>query len=332
MTLWDDEETFLGLVAMIQVRIPRNFCLLEELERGEKGIGDGTISYEMDDDDDIYVPSWTGTIICPHNILGLEICADTMVEDEMVRGISSGQRKRVTTGEMLVGPAKVLFMDEISTGLDSSTTFQIVSSLRQFIHILQGTAVISLLQPAPETYDLFDEIILLSYGKIIYQGPGDQVVEFFESMGFKCPVRKGVADFLQEPRRVDQFNHAKQQLLCEMNNDNAQDFISTGAAKELSRLSLESSREDIRNLAKKTLAWNPNFQVLMCEKSLKKMPGEKLETFTKKFLELARKVDRLNHKITISPFTNALLVDGRAKEYLVLNKLATLEDMIEKVN
>ncbi|KAF6149609.1 hypothetical protein GIB67_011218, partial [Kingdonia uniflora] len=87
-------------------------------------------------------------------ILGLEICADTMVGDEMVRGISGGQRKRVTTGEMLVGPAKVLFMDEISTGLDSSTTFQI--------------------------------------------GPREQVVEFFESMGFKYPVRKGVADFLQE--------------------------------------------------------------------------------------------------------------------------------------
>ncbi|KAF6140234.1 hypothetical protein GIB67_000282 [Kingdonia uniflora] len=47
------------------------------------------------------------------------------------------------------------------------------------------------------------------------------------------------------------------------NDDNAQDFISTGAAKELSRISLESSREDIRNLAKKTLAWNTNFQVLM---------------------------------------------------------------------
>ncbi|KAF6161331.1 hypothetical protein GIB67_009218 [Kingdonia uniflora] len=189
-----------------------------------------------------------------------------MVGDEMVRGISGGQRKRVTTGEMLVGPAKVLFMDEISTGLDSSTTFQIVSSLRQFIHILQGTAVISLLQSAPETYDLFAEIILLSDGQIIYQGPRDQEVEFFESMGFKCPARKGVADFLQEPRRVDQFNHAKQQLLCEMNNDNAQDFISTGAVKELSCISLESSREDIHNLAKKTLAWNPNFQVLMCEK------------------------------------------------------------------
>ncbi|XP_019425122.1 PREDICTED: pleiotropic drug resistance protein 1-like [Lupinus angustifolius] len=135
-------------------------------------------------------------------ILGLDICADTLVGDEMLRGISGGQRKRVTTGEMLVGPANALFMDEISTGLDSSTTFQIVSSLRQYVHILNGTAVISLLQPAPETYELFDDIILISDGKIVYQGPCEYVLDFFESMGFKCPERKGVADFLQEVTSV----------------------------------------------------------------------------------------------------------------------------------
>ncbi|KAL0437009.1 UNVERIFIED_CONTAM: Pleiotropic drug resistance protein 2 [Sesamum radiatum] len=66
-------------------------------------------------------------------ILGLDICADIMVGDDMRRGISGGQKKRVTTGEMLVGPAKAFFMDEISTGLDSSTTFQIVKFMRQMM-------------------------------------------------------------------------------------------------------------------------------------------------------------------------------------------------------
>ncbi|XAR69345.1 Xenobiotic-transporting ATPase [Bertholletia excelsa] len=131
-------------------------------------------------------------------ILGLEICADIMVGDEMIRGISGGQKKRVTTGEMLVGPARALFMDEISTGLDSSTTYQILNSLKHTIHILQGTALISLLQPAPETYELFDDIILLSDGQIVYEGPRESVLDFFEHTGFKCPERKGVADFLQE--------------------------------------------------------------------------------------------------------------------------------------
>ncbi|KAL5579867.1 hypothetical protein UlMin_012309 [Ulmus minor] len=131
-------------------------------------------------------------------ILGLDICADIMVGDDMRRGISGGQKKRVTTGEMLVGPAKAFFMDEISTGLDSSTTFQIVKFMRQMVHIMDVTMVISLLQPAPETYELFDDIILLSEGQIVYQGPRENVLEFFEYMGFRCPDRKGVADFLQE--------------------------------------------------------------------------------------------------------------------------------------
>jgi len=99
---------------------------------------------------------------------------------------------------MLVGPAKALFMDEISTGLDSSTTFQICKFMRQMVHIMDETMVISLLQPAPETYELFDDVILLSEGQIVYQGQREHVLEFFENMGFKCPPRKGVADFLQE--------------------------------------------------------------------------------------------------------------------------------------
>ncbi|KAL6327276.1 hypothetical protein AAG906_017833 [Vitis piasezkii] len=131
-------------------------------------------------------------------ILGLDICADIVVGDDMRRGISGGEKKRVTIGEMLVGPAKALFMDEISTGLDSSTTFQIVKFMRQMVHIMEVTMIISLLQPAPETYDLFDAIILLCEGQIVYQGPCENILEFFESIGFKCPERKGVADFLQE--------------------------------------------------------------------------------------------------------------------------------------
>ncbi|WCJ30771.1 ABC transporter G family member 37 [Euphorbia peplus] len=131
-------------------------------------------------------------------ILGLDICSDTMVGDAMRRGISGGQKKRLTTGEMIVGPTKALFMDEISNGLDSSTTFQIISCLQHFVHLSDATALISLLQPAPETFDLFDDIVLMAEGKIVYHGPRSSVCKFFEDCGFKCPERKGVADFLQE--------------------------------------------------------------------------------------------------------------------------------------
>ncbi|KAF8696867.1 hypothetical protein HU200_036506 [Digitaria exilis] len=174
--------------------------MLTELARREKAA-----NIKPDHDIDVYMKASAiggqeSRIVTDYilKILGLEICADTVVGNEMMRGISGGQRKRVTTGEMLVGPARALFMDEISTGLDSSTTCQIVNSLRQTIHILGGTAVISLLQPAPETYNLFDDIILLSDGHVVYHGPREHVLEFFEFMGFRCPARKGVADFLQE--------------------------------------------------------------------------------------------------------------------------------------
>lgn len=99
---------------------------------------------------------------------------------------------------MAVGPRKALFMDEISTGLDSSTTFQIVKCTRNFVHLMDATILMALLQPAPETFDLFDDLVLLSEGHVVYHGPRAQVLEFFESLGFRLPPRKGVADFLQE--------------------------------------------------------------------------------------------------------------------------------------
>ncbi|KAK9854778.1 hypothetical protein WJX84_010873, partial [Apatococcus fuscideae] len=131
-------------------------------------------------------------------LLGLDVCADTMVGNQMVRGISGGQKKRVTSGEMMVAPGKVLLMDEISTGLDSSTTFQIVRALQDFAHLQQATVMIALLQPPEETYRLFDDIMLLSDGLMVFFGPASEVMPFFNSMGFALPPRKGVPDFLQE--------------------------------------------------------------------------------------------------------------------------------------
>ncbi|KAK9035696.1 hypothetical protein V6N11_077729 [Hibiscus sabdariffa] len=180
--------------------IGRRADMLKEISRREKQSG---IVPEPDIDTfmkAISIEGLKGTLQTDYilKILGLDICADTIVGDAMNRGISGGQKKRLTTGEMIVGPNKALFMDEISTGLDSSTTFQIVTCLQQLAHIIEATLLVSLLQPAPETFDLFDDIILMAEGKIVYHGPCSYVQEFFERCGFRCPERKGVADFLQE--------------------------------------------------------------------------------------------------------------------------------------
>lgn len=98
----------------------------------------------------------------------------------------------------MIAPVKTLFMDEITNGLDMSTTFQIVACLQQLAHITDATILISLLQLSPETFDLFDDIIIMAEGRIMYHGPRESVVQFFEGCGFTCPERKAVADFLQE--------------------------------------------------------------------------------------------------------------------------------------
>ena len=99
---------------------------------------------------------------------------------------------------MLVGLARCLFMDDISTGLDSTTTSEIKNDIQQMPHLMDLTVVISLLQPPPETLELFDDIILLCEGQIVYHGPRENAIDCFQMMGFRCPNRKNVDDFLQE--------------------------------------------------------------------------------------------------------------------------------------
>ncbi|AQK57852.1 ABC transporter G family member 34 [Zea mays] len=175
------------------------FDMLGEAIRRKKGVIN-----EVDQDLDSFIKATTfgeGSNLTTNyiiKILGLSECADTLVGDEMRRGISGGQKKRATVGEMLVGLARCFFMDDISTGLDSSTAFEIMKFLQQMAHLMDLTMVISLLQPPPETLELFDDIILLCEGQIVYHGPRENATDLFETMGFKCPDRKNVADFLQE--------------------------------------------------------------------------------------------------------------------------------------
>uniref|UniRef100_A0A0E0BY04 ABC transporter domain-containing protein n=1 Tax=Oryza meridionalis TaxID=40149 RepID=A0A0E0BY04_9ORYZ len=188
------------LLGSLRFDINQYVDMLVELLRREKNEG-----IKPDEDLDVFMKALAlegkqTSLVAEYimKILGLDICADTIVGDEMIKGISGGQKKRLTTGELLVGSARVLFMDEISTGLDSATTYQIIKYLRHSTHALDGTTIISLLQPAPETYELFDDVILISEGQIVYQGPREYAVDFFAGMGFRCPERKNVADFLQE--------------------------------------------------------------------------------------------------------------------------------------
>ncbi|KAJ0397746.1 hypothetical protein P43SY_005603 [Pythium insidiosum] len=101
------------------------------------------------------------------NDLGLAHCSDTVVGDAMIRGVSGGERKRVTIGEMSFGHRSLECFDEISTGLDSATTFDIVSAQRNRVKTLQKTVITALLQPSPEVFALFDDLMILNDGAIV---------------------------------------------------------------------------------------------------------------------------------------------------------------------
>jgi ABC-type multidrug transport system ATPase subunit/ABC-type multidrug transport system permease subunit len=128
--------------------------------------------------------------------LGLQDCESTIIGNNLVRGVSGGERKRVTTGEMEFGMKYVSLMDEISTGLDSAATYDIICTQRNIAKTLHKAVAISLLQPAPEVFALFDYILIMNEGEVMYHGAREDVMPYFESLGFKCPPDRDVADYL----------------------------------------------------------------------------------------------------------------------------------------
>ncbi len=88
--------------------------------------------------------------------------------------------RRVTLGEMLVTNARVMCLDEVSTGLDAAVTYHIFAALRAWTRITQGSIVTALLQPTPETYALFDDVILMREGVIVYHGARQHVAAWFQ--------------------------------------------------------------------------------------------------------------------------------------------------------
>ena len=128
------------------------------------------------------------------NLLALEGCVDTIVGNDLVRGVSGGEKKRVTISEALVTNARVLCMDEISTGLDAAVTFNIVAALKAWARTTGGCAVVALLQPTPEVFNQFDNLMLLREGAPVYHGARDKAAEHFKLIGYAPPPPDGGED------------------------------------------------------------------------------------------------------------------------------------------
>ncbi|KAL0460945.1 UNVERIFIED_CONTAM: ABC transporter G family member 15 [Sesamum latifolium] len=125
--------------------------------------------------------------------VGLHDCADRQVGNWQLRGISGGEKKRLSIAlEILVRP-RILFLDEPTTGLDSAASFFVIQAIKNLAR--DGRTVISSIhQPSSEVFALFDDLFLLSGGETIFSGEAKMATKFFAEAGFPCPSRRNPSD------------------------------------------------------------------------------------------------------------------------------------------
>ena len=129
------------------------------------------------------------------SILHLENCKNTIVGDITIKGISGGERKRLSVGmEMITNPS-IIFLDEPTSGLDTYTAYSLVKNLKNLTETGR-TVVATIHQPSSDILRLFDDIILLNHGKIVYQGEVNNLVKYFDNIGYKCPEYTNPSDFI----------------------------------------------------------------------------------------------------------------------------------------
>ncbi|KAL3751270.1 hypothetical protein ACJRO7_012139 [Eucalyptus globulus] len=135
--------------------------------------------------------------------LGLVSCAETRVGDAKVRGISGGEKKRLSLACELIASPSVIFADEPTTGLDAFQAEKVMETLRQLAE--DGhTVICSIHQPRGSVYYKFDDILLLAEGALVYSGPArEEPLAYFSKFGYSCPDHVNPAEFLADLISID---------------------------------------------------------------------------------------------------------------------------------
>lgn len=129
-------------------------------------------------------------------VLGISHTVNTRVGDNYVRGVSGGERKRVSIAEALLSDGPLQCWDNSTRGLDSGNAVEFCRTLRTSADIFGATSAVAIYQAPQDAYDLFDKVILLYGGRQIFFGRTGEAREYFESLGFQCPQSQTTADFL----------------------------------------------------------------------------------------------------------------------------------------
>ena len=129
-------------------------------------------------------------------MFGISHTAKTLVGNEMVPGISGGERKRVSIAETLATKSTVVCWDNSTRGLDASTALDYANSLRIMTDVSNRTTLVTLYQAGEQIYELMDKVLVIDEGRMVFQGPANEAKQYFLDLGLYCPERETTADFL----------------------------------------------------------------------------------------------------------------------------------------
>ncbi|KAI8957433.1 ATP-binding cassette transporter [Daldinia sp. FL1419] len=130
------------------------------------------------------------------DLFDLSHVANVPVGNDYIRGISGGQRHRVTLAEAFCTRACVMAFDNPTRGLDSSTALRIARMIREYTIQSQCCTIMSLYQASDEMAKIFDKVLVLNEGRAVYFGPTSESKQYFESLGFECSPQTSLTDFL----------------------------------------------------------------------------------------------------------------------------------------
>ncbi|UPK90758.1 hypothetical protein LCI18_001693 [Fusarium solani-melongenae] len=193
--------------------------------------------------------------------MGIEHTHDTKVGNAFIRGVSGGERKRVSIIETLTTRGSVFCWDNSTRGLDASTALEYTKAIRAMTDVLGLASIVTLYQAGNGIYDLFDKVLVLDEGKEVYYGPLKEARPFMESMGFICQHGANVADYLtgvtvpterdvrpefenRFPRNADMLRVEYEKSPIYQRMIAEYDYPTTDAAKERTRLFKEGVRQE----------------------------------------------------------------------------------------
>lgn len=129
------------------------------------------------------------------HILQLTHCQSTIIGSTTTRGISGGERKRTSIAMEMVTNPTVLFLDEPTSGLDTFTAYNVMSTLAELAHKQERTVIATIHQPSSEIFHLFDDLLLLADGQVMYCGECQHAIDYFAARGYECPRYSNPSDY-----------------------------------------------------------------------------------------------------------------------------------------